>query len=321
MKSKMIKIAFSSHKKCFICRCSVRSLHSIKKESIIKIYQTVKILIKNDSRCCSRHLDSFGLVKREHFSLIPSESKNCTKEQMETIQRIVKKSETTGIFDYFRDISTLDEDLCKKITNWSRSEFMKFSSYIISLNDSNGRTKEQLIAIYRFWLRKGIDQSSIALLKINTSQQQISHYLSQIRQSIYKDFVPLFLGANKKRSLFLEHNTKSAACLFNMKKSDLAIVADATYCRIEKSANNQFQYLCWSEQKTDLLIKPFLLCCADGYIIDCYGPFQANRNDAQILDFVLKNDENLKNILLPNKTFVFLDRGKCEMILSRISNL
>ncbi|CAF1054262.1 unnamed protein product [Brachionus calyciflorus] len=38
----------------------------------------------------------------------------------------------------------------------------------------------------------------------------------------------------------------------------------------------------------DLLIKPFLVCCSDGYIIDCYGPLKDNFNDAKILDYILK---------------------------------
>ena len=60
----------------------------------------------------------------------------------------------------------------------------------------------------------------------------------------------------------------------------------------------------------DLLIKPFIICCADGYIIDCYGAFQANQNDAKIFDYILRTDQDLLRILKPNKTFVFLDRGK-----------
>ena len=60
----------------------------------------------------------------------------------------------------------------------------------------------------------------------------------------------------------------------------------------------------------DLLFKPFIVCCADGYIIDCYGPFQANQNDAKIFDYILEIDQDLRNILLPKKTCVFLDRGK-----------
>lgn len=99
--------------------------------------------------------------------------------------------------------------------------------------------------------------------------------------------------------------------LFDLKEDDLAIVVDGTYSRCEKSSNNRFQYNSWSTQKMDSLIKPFLICTANGFIIDCYGPFQANHNDAKILEYILETDENLMKILLPNKTFIFLDRGKC----------
>ncbi|RNA33737.1 disulfide-isomerase a6, partial [Brachionus plicatilis] len=46
-----------------------------------------------------------------------------------------------------------------------------------------------------------------------------------------------------------------------------------------------------------------------GWIIDCYGPFKANKNDASILDYILEKDEDLLRILEPEKTFFFLDRG------------
>ena len=38
--------------------------------------------------------------------------------------------------------------------------------------------------------------------------------------------------------------------------------------------------------------------------------FQANQNDAKIFEYIISNDENLKNILQPyQNTFIFLDRG------------
>jgi hypothetical protein len=89
----------------------------------------------------------------------------------------------------------------------------------------------------------------------------------------------------------------------------LAIIVDASYIRLEKSSNNQFQYNCWSEQKMDLLIKPFFICLPDGYFVDCYGPFYANLNDASIFDHILKKDIHLRKILKICKTLVFLDRG------------
>ena len=48
------------------------------------------------------------------------------------------------------------------------------------------------------------------------------------------------------------------------------------------------------------------MCCADRYFIDCYGPFAANVNDANILS----SDEDLKKLLQPaGKIMLFLDRG------------
>ena len=89
--------------------------------------------------------------------------------------------------------------------------------------------------------------------------------------------------------------------LHNLKQDELAVICDGTYTRLEKSSNNDFQYRSWSVQKSDSLIKPFIICCADGYIIDCYGPFQASDNDAVILKYILENDTDLLKILKPEK--------------------
>ncbi|CAF1002629.1 unnamed protein product [Brachionus calyciflorus] len=116
--------------------------------------------------------------------------------------KIVENSsiKDSKIFEKFKDIQLLNESDCLKITGWTLKEFLKFSNFITSINETNGRTKEQLIALYRYWLRKGLDQFSLSLLfGNNTSQNQISSYLSQIREAIYKDFVPFFLGCNKER--------------------------------------------------------------------------------------------------------------------------
>lgn len=51
------------------------------------------------------------------------------------------------------------------------------------------------------------------------------------------------------------------------------------------------------------------MCCDDGYIINCYGPFAANQNDKSIIEYILKNDQDLLKILLTIKN-LFIDRGK-----------
>ena len=148
------------------------------------------------------------------------------------------------------------------------------------------------------------------MLKSNTTQQQISHYLSQIREAINRDFVPLFLGANKGKQFFLQHNTESVKILHELQNDELAIIVDGTYTRLEKSSNNDFQYVSYSMHKSQNLIKPFIICCADGYFLECYGPFQANLNDAQIFNYILETDKDLEELLTPKeKIIMFLDRG------------
>ena len=309
-----IKTARSHHNKCLVCNRKGR-LHQVKHESVYYGFSRHNIYIKHHARCCYRHLDENGLILKDHFEKICAKAQFIEQSKLILIKNMGLSSTSSGIFDKFKNFSSITEDDCYRITRWSKRQFHDFSKFINNIYDTAGRTKEQLIAIYRYWLRKGIDQSSLAMFKNNTSQQQISHYLRQIRIAIHKDFVPFYLGSTKGREFFIKHNNGTTKELFQLKSSDLVIFVDGTYARLEKSSNKQFQYNCWSQQKMDLLIKPFLITCADGYIIDCYGPFQANHNDAKILQYILETDVNLMKILKPKETYVIMDRGNFKIFL------
>ena len=191
-----------------------------------------------------------------------------------------------SVFDQFHKISNLDKEHCFKITIMSKKTFLEFSDYFVSVNNNNkNRNKYQLIALYLYWLKTGSSQKDLALMfGQNTKQRQISDYLSQIRLAIHNDFVSKYLGGEGDRDFYLQHNTVMTHSLYDLDKDVLVLIADGTYCRIQKSNNNEFQYKTYSGQKKDSLFKPFIICCADGYIIDCYGPFQANDNDSKILN-------------------------------------
>jgi hypothetical protein len=165
-----------------------------------------------------------------------------------------------------------------------------------------------------YWLRKGVDQTTLAMFKNGTSQRQISHYLYQIRTAINNEFVPKYLGANKGKEFFLKHNSNTTRVLHDMDPETLAVVVDGTYTKLEKSSNNDFQYFSYSMHKKYNLIKPFIICCTDGYFIDCYGPYQARENDATIFRHVLETDEDLKILFSPKeKIIIFVDRGKLKL--------
>jgi hypothetical protein len=306
----LIATAFSSHHTCFICRKKTNQLRLVKKQDIYHAYVSHRIFIKHHSRVCIDHLEPSGLIRKSDFLQIPTTEQAHDPKSIKMFDILAVKC--TSVFAQFEKPKYLEDEHCKKITGWSKDEFLQFSSFISSktLRNSKTRSKEQLIALYRYWLRTGIDQNSLAALFGNNAKQyDISSYLSQIRVAINKDFVPLFLGAYRPRNFFLQHNTVMTSNLNCLSNDNLVVIADGTYCRIEKSANNDVQYKTWSVQKQCPLFKPFLLCCADGYIIDCYGPFPANNNDATILNYVLENDRELQNILIKNKTTLILDRG------------
>jgi hypothetical protein len=76
--------------------------------------------------------------------------------------------------------------------------------------------------------------------------------------------------------------------LFDLEDNFLFLIADRTSCRIQKSNNNYFQYKTYAGQEKDSLFKPFIECCADGYILDCYDPFPVNENDSKIFNYIIE---------------------------------
>jgi hypothetical protein len=93
---------------------------------------------------------------------------------------------------------------------------------------------------------------------------------------------------------------------------------------MDKSADNKLQRITYSDQKKRHFVRPFTVCCTDGFIIDLFGPFAAVNNDASILLRVLEEnveqgaadnylDVPLRSFLRPND-YLVLDRGfrDCE---------
>lgn len=312
MVRRKISSSISSHDYCFVCRRKrserIRPI-KISLNAIINVYKKLKIIIKEGSRCCKNHLNDFGLLKDECLSQIGTKFKSYNNQLINMLDNLHTKEKS--VIEKFDDWNSLEESHCLEVTGWTKEQLMKFSEFITSINENQHRNKIQLIALYRYWLRTGTNQSVLAKLYNNsTTQQDISNYLSQIRVAINKDFVPFYLGANKPRDFYIKHNNEMVQELLKLKNDELVIICDGTYKHIEKSSNNEMQYRTWSVQKSASLFKPFIICCADGYIIDCYGDFDANMNDAQILKYILENDIEIgSKILLPDKTIIFLDRG------------
>ena len=71
---------------------------------------------------------------------------------------------------------------------------------------------------------------------------------------------------------------------------------------------NWLARLSYSVQKGRCLVKPFIICAPDGYIVDIYGLYPATWNDARIFEHIMKTDVNLKRVLIEGDILIF-DRG------------
>jgi hypothetical protein len=210
-----IKVAIFSKKYCSICRGKPPrfTLHRVKQQCVIHAWMQHKIYIKNQTVFCEDHLDEQGQIRLEQFALIlTSEKKNNIQFAgpvllIRKLAAALAQPKRLNTFGMFKNIETISDDFCRNITGWSKEIFLEFCNYITSMRESYFWTKYQLIALYRYWLRKKPQQDTLALMFSDTTcQSSVCDYLRITREAIFNDFVPLFLGPQRGRAFFLQHN-------------------------------------------------------------------------------------------------------------------
>ena len=96
--------------------------------------------------------------------------------------------------------------------------------------------------------------------------------------------LPFKLGFSARtRNDLIQNETSDFVRSLFRESTGLALIYDGTYLRHGKSANSCYQRKTYSMQKTTHLVKPFTICTTTGYVIDMLGPFEAVKNDAQIM--------------------------------------
>lgn len=109
-----LKTAICHRGSCFICS-SKGKLRTVNKESIVRAYNDFKIVIKPKSLHCSRHVDEKGVIRQDQFHHIRYSMKFCEL-----------KKPKTDIFEQFNDIDSLNDEICLKITGWTKTQFARF---------------------------------------------------------------------------------------------------------------------------------------------------------------------------------------------------
>ena len=238
--------------------------------AIREAYKKTKIFIPYGARCCVNHFTN-NVINEEAIKMLKPFA-----EMYSLNNGLAEDATNTDLLYQFRQLSFLSERICYQNTGYSLFEFRSIYECLMNddsnMRDSSRRTISQALAIYLYWLKTGSDKESIANHFGIITRRQVSAFCQQIRDALAKKFVPNNIGSDHlTRNEFLKHNTKISSRLFDLEGQKLAVLADGTYCNMQKSSNFYFQRVTYSGQKKRHLVKPFVICCTDGYIIDIFG--------------------------------------------------
>lgn len=146
-------------------------------------------------------------------------------------------------------------------------------------------------------------------LRYKMSRVAIGQLVKRGRTILLECFVPTHLGFRNCTRQWLKHHTTDFARELYCDKNPEKVVAicDGTYIYTCSSKNYAHQKCIYSGQKKRHLFKIMKFVAVDGTIIDVFGPFPANKNDADILKIIFEQS-SIKTIF--NASDIFLvDRG------------
>lgn len=144
------------------------------------------------------------------------------------------------------------------------------------------------LAIFLIKMRTGDSNKRLSSL-FNIPRSTMERHMGIVRSCFMEHFVPLHIGLQRlTREDIIRRNLSIPNVLFgspnetNVTRPAITI-CDGTYIYIQKSSNYFYQKETYSLHKYLNLVKPFLLVCSDGHIIDVIGPYAATQTDAEIM--------------------------------------
>lgn len=153
-----------------------------------------------------------------------------------------------------------------------------------------------ILKIYFMKLRKGLTMDELHL-KFKLSLVTLRKFLRLAREALTRHTRQLHCDNDPKR---------------------LLTIWDGTYIFAEKSGNFAFQKKSWCGFKNRNLVKPMVVVCPDGYIVDIFCAYPATANDAKIIETIFATEPDVMRILQP-KDVILADRAfrNCPISLKK----
>lgn len=194
----------ASHKWCLICENSnnYRKLKLIPIKARLDVFIRRRIMIPKNCRACNCHfneLNCFTPLCIDEIKVKTNKTRLTDSQVSELLDNFRFISRESALFDKFRAESSISNEMTHVLTGFSREGFLEIANSLISLRNSEargGRTPTQALAIYLFWLKTNLDQTTIAYIfgGLSLTQFNISDYCEQVRHAFNRDFIPFNIG-------------------------------------------------------------------------------------------------------------------------------
>lgn len=267
------------------------------------LFKDYKYYVPKNSKICHYHLNS------DLWHELPALEDMIHEFTVEHIEDFASFVTYEGSTLDFENIHLIEEHMMWYFMGMSKSQFNSLMLEVPRLAQMH--RSSTALAVYLMKLRTGDSNERISsLLKIPRST--LERLMAEAREKLHQDFVPLNLGLGHiTREQIAERNLTIPNGLFgeiNGVRKPVVII-DGTYIYVQKSSNYLYQKETYSLHKYRNLVKPFMLVCSDGYIIEVLGPYPATTSDAQIMINEFSDPHSPMREYFQDGDVFILDRG------------
>lgn len=301
----------STHNCCFMCR-NKSGFVVVPFEAREQAFVEKQIFIPEGNRCCKEHLinKKFYADELQNFRVV-SHSSLITATDLTRLLKSLSITSDRELHHRIGDFS-ISEERIRVLTGVNWEQLIELREMMTSLRNTDNRSATQALVVFLLRLRSGNSNEMICSILGLERHQQVSEFSISILKAFENDVLPTRFGlkAVKRDDLIKNHSTFLLKKLHNVGDNNLALVADGTYLKHQKSSNNEYQRRSYSGHKKLPLCKPFTICTTNGLVVDVLGPFYSKENDAKILRQVLdETNSDLRALMCEENDVFVLDRG------------
>ncbi|XP_047025748.1 uncharacterized protein LOC124634289 [Helicoverpa zea] len=268
------------------------------------------IYIPLNARICHHHLYS------NQWDELTTNLNDFTSFQVDDIFSILERASQRSLD--FNNIAAMDAHLRHY---WLGLTEMQFNEILNSLPTLHNKVRNPSLALSTFLvkLRTGDSNQRLATL-FQLPRSTLEKKMNIVRECLKEHFVPMHLGVNHtniqnvaSRNRIIPEGLFGDSSMAPDSKPAI-VICDGTYVYVQSSSNYKYQKQTYSLHKYNNLVKPFLITCCDGYILECIGPYEATKNDSTIMSDLFRNESGPMRSFFRQGDVFILDRGFRDVI-------